>query len=144
MFKLARIRSRPVKNFIIKAYTNLNAVKMEEAVIEDWDLFVREAREKAGYITAVPVAAVTKETNDWAFRMYGRSATMEEVSNALNTAGFLSESQIGPQPISPTEIVAGATGSLALNEGEASQNATALINSALGNYIIRNSRGLVR
>ena len=76
--------------------------------------------------------------------MYGRSATMEEVSNALNTAGFLSESQIGPQPISPTEIVAGATGSLALNEGEASQNATALINSALGNYIIRNSRGLVR
>lgn len=116
----------------------------EEAVIEDWDLFVQEAREKAGYITAVPVAAVTKETNDWAFRMYGRSATMEEVSNALNTAGFLSESQIGPQPISPTEIVAGATGSLALNEGEASQNATALINSALGNYIIRNSRGLVR
>ncbi len=35
MFKLARIKSVPVKNFIIKAYTKLNPVKMHEAVIED-------------------------------------------------------------------------------------------------------------
>ena len=35
MFKLARIKYRPVKNFIIKSYTKLNAVKMEEAVEED-------------------------------------------------------------------------------------------------------------
>jgi phosphatidylserine decarboxylase len=35
MFKLARIRWRPMKNFIIRAYTKLNAVKMEEAIIED-------------------------------------------------------------------------------------------------------------
>ncbi|MCK4704304.1 MAG: phosphatidylserine decarboxylase [Gammaproteobacteria bacterium] len=35
MFKLARIQFRPVKNFIIRAYTKLNAVKMHEAVEED-------------------------------------------------------------------------------------------------------------
>ena len=35
MFKLARIKFRPAKNFIIRAYTKLNPVKMHEAVIED-------------------------------------------------------------------------------------------------------------
>jgi phosphatidylserine decarboxylase len=35
MYKLARIRWRPLKNFIIKTYTTLHPVKMEEAVIED-------------------------------------------------------------------------------------------------------------
>lgn len=35
MFKLARIQFRPVKNFIIRAYTKFNAVKMHEAVEED-------------------------------------------------------------------------------------------------------------
>ena len=35
MFKLARIQFRPVKNFIIRAYTKLNTVKMHEAVEED-------------------------------------------------------------------------------------------------------------
>ncbi|MCK5003261.1 MAG: phosphatidylserine decarboxylase [Gammaproteobacteria bacterium] len=35
MFKLARIQFRPVKDFIIRAYTKFNAVKMHEAVIED-------------------------------------------------------------------------------------------------------------
>lgn len=35
MFKLARIRWRPLKNLIIRAYTKLNAVSMNEAVIED-------------------------------------------------------------------------------------------------------------
>ena len=35
MFKLARIQFRPVKNFIIRAYTKLNAVKMHEAIEED-------------------------------------------------------------------------------------------------------------
>jgi phosphatidylserine decarboxylase len=35
MYKLARIRWRPLKNFIIKTYTDLNKVNMEEAVIED-------------------------------------------------------------------------------------------------------------
>ena len=35
MFKLARIRWAPLKNFIIRSYTNLNPVKMHEAVEED-------------------------------------------------------------------------------------------------------------
>lgn len=35
MYKLARIRWRPLKNFIIRTYTTLHPVKMEEAVIED-------------------------------------------------------------------------------------------------------------
>ncbi|MES0328107.1 MAG: archaetidylserine decarboxylase [Gammaproteobacteria bacterium] len=35
MFKLARIKYRPAKNFIIRAYTKFNAVKMHEAVEED-------------------------------------------------------------------------------------------------------------
>jgi len=35
MYKLSRVRSRPLKNLIIRIYTALNAVKMEEAVIED-------------------------------------------------------------------------------------------------------------
>lgn len=35
MFKLARIRWTPLKNFIIRSYTNLNPVKMHEAVEED-------------------------------------------------------------------------------------------------------------
>lgn len=35
MFKAARIRYTPVKNFIIRTYTNLNPVKMHEAVEED-------------------------------------------------------------------------------------------------------------
>jgi phosphatidylserine decarboxylase len=35
MHKLARIRWRPLKNLIIKIYTALNAVRMEEAVVED-------------------------------------------------------------------------------------------------------------
>ena len=35
MFKAARIRWTPVKNFIIKTYTDLNPVKMQEAVEED-------------------------------------------------------------------------------------------------------------
>jgi phosphatidylserine decarboxylase len=35
MFKLARIQFRPAKDFIIRAYTKLNAVKMHEAVEED-------------------------------------------------------------------------------------------------------------
>ncbi|MDH5710098.1 MAG: archaetidylserine decarboxylase [Gammaproteobacteria bacterium] len=35
IFKLARIKHRPTKNFIIKNYTKLNTVKMEEAVEED-------------------------------------------------------------------------------------------------------------
>jgi len=35
MFKCARIRYRPVKNFIIRTYTNLNPVKMHEAIEED-------------------------------------------------------------------------------------------------------------
>ena len=35
MFKLARIKFTPAKNFIIRAYTKLHAVKMHEAVTED-------------------------------------------------------------------------------------------------------------
>jgi len=35
MFKLARIRWTPLKNFIIRTYTRLNPVKMHEAVEED-------------------------------------------------------------------------------------------------------------
>lgn len=35
MFKLARIKFRPAKNFIIRAYTKFNAVKMHEAIEED-------------------------------------------------------------------------------------------------------------
>jgi len=35
MFKLARIRWTPLKNFIIRTYTDLNPVKMHEAVEED-------------------------------------------------------------------------------------------------------------
>lgn len=35
MFRLARIRWRPIKNLIIRVYTKLNTVNMEEAVIED-------------------------------------------------------------------------------------------------------------
>jgi len=35
MFKTARIRWTPLKNFIIRSYTNLNPVKMHEAVEED-------------------------------------------------------------------------------------------------------------
>jgi len=35
MFKLARIKFRPVKDFIIRAYTKFNAVKMHEAIEED-------------------------------------------------------------------------------------------------------------
>ncbi len=35
IFKLARIKFRPVKDFLIRAYTKFNAVKMEEAAIED-------------------------------------------------------------------------------------------------------------
>ena len=35
IFKLARIKFRPVKDFIIRAYTKFNAVKMHEAVEED-------------------------------------------------------------------------------------------------------------
>ncbi|NOQ90180.1 MAG: phosphatidylserine decarboxylase [Gammaproteobacteria bacterium] len=35
MFKAARIRWTPLKNFIIRSYTNLNPVKMHEAVEED-------------------------------------------------------------------------------------------------------------
>lgn len=35
MFKLARIRWIPLKNFIIRTYTDLNPVKMHEAVEED-------------------------------------------------------------------------------------------------------------
>jgi phosphatidylserine decarboxylase len=35
MFKLARIRWLPLKNFIIRSYTRLNPVKMHEAVEED-------------------------------------------------------------------------------------------------------------
>lgn len=35
MFKLARIRWTPLKNFIIRSYTDLNPVKMHEAVEED-------------------------------------------------------------------------------------------------------------
>ena len=35
MFKLARIRWAPLKNFIIRSYTNLNPVKMHKAVEED-------------------------------------------------------------------------------------------------------------
>ena len=35
MFKLARIRFRPAKDFIIRAYTKFNAVKMHEAIEED-------------------------------------------------------------------------------------------------------------
>jgi len=35
MFKAARIRWLPLKNFIIKSYTDLNPVKMHEAVQED-------------------------------------------------------------------------------------------------------------
>ncbi len=35
MLKLARIRLRPLKNFIIRVYTKLNTVNMSEAVVED-------------------------------------------------------------------------------------------------------------
>ncbi len=35
MFKASRIRLKPVKNFIIRTYTDLNPVKMHEAVEED-------------------------------------------------------------------------------------------------------------
>ncbi|MDH5612602.1 MAG: archaetidylserine decarboxylase [Gammaproteobacteria bacterium] len=35
MFKLARIKFTPAKNFIIRAYTKLHAVKMHEAIEED-------------------------------------------------------------------------------------------------------------
>ena len=35
MFKAARIRWSPVKNLIIRTYTNLNPVKMHEATEQD-------------------------------------------------------------------------------------------------------------
>lgn len=35
MLKLARIRWRPLKNFIIRVYTKLNTVNMNDAVVED-------------------------------------------------------------------------------------------------------------
>ena len=80
--------------------------------------------------------------------MYGRSANDDEQGAALNAATVAAEnSVIGPNadrrmPDGTLESV--ATGSLGVNREEALQNSGPLISRALGDYITRNSRGLVR
>lgn len=120
----------------------------EKAVIKDWDLFLQEAREKADYIKQVDVPSIIDATNQWAYRVYGRSANDDEQGAALNAATVAAEnSVIGPNanrrmPDGTLESV--ATGSLGVNREEALQNSGPLISRALGDYITRNSRGLVR
>ena len=117
----------------------------EEATIENWDEFVREAQEKAGYIKQIDVNSVTSATNAWAFRNYGRSATIDEISTALNAASVVAETHVGPQAgrVSDRQIAGEALGTLQLDEEEAAAQNVPLINTLLSNYIIRNSRGLV-
>ena len=117
----------------------------EEAKISDWDSFVREAQQTAGYLKTVDTRYITKATNDWAFRVYGRSATPDEIAVALNGAAALAEATpVGAganQRLSDASLAVGAVAGIPIDQEEASQNATALINSAIGNYIMRNSRG---
>ena len=114
----------------------------------DFEEFVKEAQQKAGYLKTVDTRYIAKATNDWAFRVYGRAATADEMSAALNSAAAIAEAlPAGPNAdrrLSDPSLAAGAVSSLNLDEEEAGQNATTLINNALGNYIVRNSRGLVR
>ena len=113
----------------------------------DFGEFVKEAQQKAGYLKTVDTRYVAKATNDWAFRVYGRSATPDEQSAALNAASALAESlPVGPNAagrLSDASLAVGAVGQLDINEPEASQNNAALINNIIGTYIQRNSRGLV-
>ncbi|MAZ23245.1 MAG: hypothetical protein CMB22_00360 [Euryarchaeota archaeon] len=113
----------------------------------DFSEFVKEAQQKAGYLRTVDTRYVAKATNDWAFRVYGRSATPDEQSAALNAASALAESlPVGPNAagrLSDASLAVGAVGQLDINEAEAGQNNAALINNIIGNYIQRNSRGLV-
>ena len=117
----------------------------EEATIENWDEFVREAQEKAGYIKQIDVNSVTSATNAWAFRNYGRSATIDEISTALNAASVVAETHVGPQAgrVSDRQIAGEALGTLQLDEEASAAKNVPLINTLLSNYIIRNSRGLV-
>ena len=113
----------------------------------DFEEFVREAQQKAGYLKTVDSRYVAKATNDWAFRVYGRSATAEEQSAALNAASALAESlPVGPNAnnrLSDASLAVGALGELDINEPEARASSASLINSIVGNFIQRNSRGLV-
>ena len=46
----------------------------EEAQIEDFESFIRQARITAGYLASVPTESITQTVNDWSWRNLGGAA----------------------------------------------------------------------
>ena len=86
----------------------------EEAQMNDFESFIRQARISAGYLASVPTESITQTINDWSWRNLGRAADPSLVRMGLNLATEINES---PENIKPGgakfgEVVAGVQSGL--------------------------------
>mgnify|MGYP001273898219 CR=1 FL=1 len=113
----------------------------EEAQIEDFESFIRQARITAGYLASVPTESITQTVNDWSWRNLGRAADPSLIRMGLNLATQINEnpSNLKPGGIRFGELAAGVESGLraGASEEELKFHQGNVLNRVLTAYLAR-------
>jgi hypothetical protein len=116
----------------------------EEAEMDDFESFIRQARITAGYLAAVPVESISQTINDWSWKNLGRSADPGLIRMGLEIATGVAEkpSNIKPGGAEGYEIAAGVEAGLlaGADEEELARTQSANLNRILTAYLARSAR----
>lgn len=116
----------------------------EEAEMDDFESFIRQARITAGYLAAVPVESISQTINDWSWKNLGRSADPGLIRMGLQIATNVAEkpSNIKPGGAEGYEIAAGVEAGLlaGADEEELARTQGANLNRILTAYLARSAR----
>ena len=116
----------------------------EEAEMDDFESFIRQARITAGYLSAVPVESISQTINDWSWENLGRSADPGLIRMGLEIATGVAEkpSNIKPGGAEGYEIAAGVEAGLfaGADEEELERTQNASLNRILTAYLARSAR----
>ena len=113
----------------------------EEAQIDDFESFIRQARITAGYLASVPTESITQTVNEWSWRNLGRAADPSLIRMGLNLATEINESpsNLKPGGVRFGELAAGVESGLraGASEEELKFNQGNVLNRVLTAYLAR-------
>ncbi len=113
----------------------------EEAQIDDFESFIRQARITAGYLASVPTESITETVNDWSWRNLGRAADPSLIRMGLNLATEINESpsNLKPGGVKFGELSAGVQSGLraGASEEELKFHQGNVLNRVLTAYLAR-------
>ena len=113
----------------------------EEAQIDDFESFIRQARITAGYLASVPTESITQTVNEWSWRNLGRAADPSVIRMCLNLATEINESpsNLKPGGVRFGELAAGVESGLraGASEEELKFNQGNVLNRVLTAYLAR-------